>query len=319
MEEGRRNHLMLVLEHLQEVHHAWSEDNDVRYLTQEFQDILDETVEVFASGDIPADCRKISQAVGELAGLWAKWKETGASAGEDYPTNNAFWAALEHVEDCRQKVVKRSPVVLETLVELTRQKVSNRQICEIYGWVDSRGAPELWRLAEEREKPGTHLGPGFVPPIERQAAEEEERKRQALERIRGKRRQKMEDAPKKAPESLRQLAEEGVSVKQIADLKGMTVEAVMEECERLGVSVRQDYSDVATARAPQEPELPEEVKRSLGEPPKTLDQQIVELHQQGYAAPQIAKELTRDGVEVSHQKASAVIRRYNKNPELFGG
>jgi len=83
----------------------------------------------------------------------------------------------------------QSPVILETIEQLDKQKVSDRQICLIYGWVEPDGTtPQFSKLREERAKPGKHTGPdsGFVPPVEKARQKEFKRQNAIIERIRQK-------------------------------------------------------------------------------------------------------------------------------------
>lgn len=52
-------------------------------------------------------------------------------------------------------------VVLESVRDLRRQRVPDRQICLIYGWVDPNGMPQMRKVAEELKTPGAH--PPCIP------------------------------------------------------------------------------------------------------------------------------------------------------------
>jgi len=51
---------------------------------------------------------------------------------------------------------------VEPVSLLRDQKVSDAQICEIYNWKTSDGIPEIWKVQEEIDRPGTHTGQDFI-------------------------------------------------------------------------------------------------------------------------------------------------------------
>lgn len=331
----RREHLLLVVDHVCDVHRGWVE-SDVEFLTQEFEEALNALGEVFASGAIPADCRVLADSVKVLDGLWATWKEDGPAGGEDYPRGNGFWRAFEAIEDARGACKQKPRPQIESVAQLTEQKVPDRQICMIYGWIAPDGAPQFDKLRQEREKPGTHITPDFVPPAHQELEREEAKQADTLAKIRAKRDQKLSGS-QDAPESLATLVEAGVSAEQIGKIKGLTVAEVYAQCAEQALERPEErYADVRTERAPQEGEVPEPVGRAMDaaverreaavaaeqgqeHTPQTLEQKIIEFHQANFTPQEIATELSTEEVSVTRQKVQAVLKRYEKQPELFGG
>ncbi len=164
MEANRRDELMLLVDYLAGEHSAWAA-SETPFLTRAFETAINDTIQVFAIGSIPIDCRSLTSRVEELAQQWDRWKQRAASTGEECPKADAFWKALQAVEEawkvCENKTAPRPASV----AELTEQNVPDRQICLIYGWLDARGEPDIYKLDEERTRPGTHVGQDFVMPV----------------------------------------------------------------------------------------------------------------------------------------------------------
>jgi len=222
----------------QEARQAWSE-SDVEHFTRALEESFDELVETFSSGDLPADCRGMAGAVTELGREWSRWKDVAESSGDpnllpDLPV----WKALDTVQEMRRQATPRDPVKLESIEELTRQKVPDRQIALIYGFDQDDGSPALAMVREEREEPGMHTGEGtgWLPPVERERQEETRRRAEIAERVRAREEAKLEQLARVAPESLSELVEEGVTAPQIARMLKIDVAEVYARCEAEGLS-----------------------------------------------------------------------------------
>jgi hypothetical protein len=143
---------------------------------------------------------------------------------------------------------------VESIEELDRQRVPDHQICLIYGFVDDRGRPELWKLGQERARPGTWTGGDWTPPLVARHRQWVADQRQAIAQLACQLRSKLPRRPQ-APESVEQLLREGVSAAQVAAMTGRPVEEVLSEAERLQLAVPREYGVPVAARAPQEPDL----------------------------------------------------------------
>jgi hypothetical protein len=264
--DERKNELLAVVDNLFDEHKAWTESN-VDYLTEEVEAAIDDTIAMFASGDIPQACRQLDHAVAALSNEWDAYRSAVRidPAQPDVPPQS-FWKAFEAVRNCHRAAAKPMPLRLESVKELTDQKVSDQQICKMYGFIDEFDRPELWRLSEERAEPGKHTGPGtgWVPPLERQRLEQEQRQQQIIAGIQSRSAAKVQRASAPAPEPWEDLFTQGLSAKQIAKMKRCTIQDVVDKAEELGFEPpSMDYTDVRTSRAPQEPEINEHAARSI--------------------------------------------------------
>lgn len=328
VETDRRNHLFLVTDNLLEVHKVWVE-SDTIYFTEEMEKAVEETVEVFARGAIPGDCRVLNERVTNLSVQWEVFKQRASITNDPICLpDNAFWKALEWVADARRETKPKARRVLETITDLEKQKVPDKQICLIYGWRQPNGSPDFAKLQEERTKPGTHTGEGFVPPLEKKRQEAEARERAIVTRLREQRERKVERATAPPPESLQELIATKVSGEQIANLFHCTLGRVREMCDEQGLPHPPDrYESLNAVRGPHEPDLPESVARAYGEypdeeeapsAPMTLEQEIVHYSGQGMNSREVAEAVSREDAKVSWQKVNAVLKRFKKEPEAFG-
>jgi hypothetical protein len=338
--DERREHLLLVLDNLIQVWNGWSANSDVRYITKTFEDAVNDALLVFGDGSIPGDMRALYARMDVLQEQWAAWNRKNETSGGKYPIpNSAFWKALESIEAARQAIIKPVRRNLETIVELTAQKVVDAQICRIYGFTDNGmpdGNPEPWKLQEERQNPGTHTdrARGWLPPWEKKSKTDEAKQVEIIERIQRTRAGKLKLLAAVAPESIEQLIQEGVSGKQICKMKKIDEASLAAYCQDHGLDAPNwagespnamvgvhDYvpedevaSVLSATERPSKPPMPELVT----EEPMTLEQEIIEYHKQGTMTPaEIAAAVSCEGNEVSHQKVGKVIARWEKEPQAF--
>jgi hypothetical protein len=347
MKDERREHLLLVTDSLMETWNRWSGLSDVRYLTRVFEEAIEDCLTIFEDGSIPGDLRTLNNCVDTLREQWAAYQDANETAGGTILLPpNAFWRALEQIEATRKTLAVPKRRVLESIADLTTQKVTDAQICRMYGFTDTgmpNGNPELWQLAEERATPGKHTdrAKGWLPPWEKQAQTEEANQREIVERVKRTRESKMKLLTEVAPEPIEQLVQEGVSGKQICKMKKITEDELHAYCEEHGLPAPtwaaespnqmvgvHDYTpedeeaDTATIDAIiAEGEGPE--KSPIGdkvEPtePMTLEQEIIMYHRLGTMTPtEIAAAVSREESEVSRQKVNAVVKRWEAEPAAF--
>jgi hypothetical protein len=149
------------------------------------------------------------------------------SSNTDPGGSPKLWNAWQSIGQVRP-IQFSQPDPIKSLIEI--QGVSDRQIALQYGFDDVR------MVREEYEHPGTHYNPKtWEPPTHRRRMakiEAEWAKRS------DRRRHANPNKPKEkriAPESLDQLIEQRVPSRQIAEMKGITVDEVRERADYLGL------------------------------------------------------------------------------------
>ncbi|HWA99417.1 MAG TPA: hypothetical protein VG713_13035 [Pirellulales bacterium] len=266
--EGRGQYLLAVVDNLLKVRNEWIEGEGARLDENEpLWQAIEETIEAFGEGAVPANCRKIeSIVVRELKPAWSDWKNHrfGRSRNPVHELpGNGVWKTIEAIEDGRQEAKARKFPKPESVAELKSQKVSDAQICRIWGWVDSDGRPDFDKLREEIEEPGKHTS-NYVHPMEQRAKQQAAAEQKRLAEFRSRQRNKLRTLTQPSKETTEDLIRQGVSASQIAKLRKITVDEVYAEADALGLPRPQlEYKDVRTARAPVEHEVPEEVERSM--------------------------------------------------------
>lgn len=251
----REKALLLVVDELLQAHQQWS-DSDVASMTVQLADAVDDTIELFAHGDIPASCRELEKTVAELSRHWERYKDEAAHSGDPaILPEQPFWRSIALLGSQRRDAEPRRAKKLESVAELNAQKVPHRQIAKIYGWIDRDGNPETWKVEEELAKPGTHVTDGFVPPWERRRAEAERKQREILARVHQRVENKVKALTRKAPESFEELLAQKVPARQIARMKKCTVEEVLAKAKEMGVDVVMEAEDPRYATNPLDREI----------------------------------------------------------------
>tara|TARA_Y100000310_G_scaffold309742_1_gene354187 strand:+ start:3239 stop:4513 length:1275 start_codon:yes stop_codon:yes gene_type:complete len=263
LHDDRLSHILLVVDNMLDEHRSFVEDQEATVITQQLWEAVEETIEVFETGSIPGNCRDLWHATQTLQEYWRIYVSEVETIGNPaHMPGNGVWSAVENIRRLRAKS-NCTPLTLEPIPELVKQKLSEAQICNIYEWHLPNGQPDVDKLREEIAKPGTHTGEGFVPPAERHRQTREAERTEAIERLRLKQQQKLAALSAPPPESIGQLAEEGLSAKQIANMHHITPEQVWEECDNLGIHRPPlDYDPTANDDSQFDPEPSEESKRT---------------------------------------------------------
>lgn len=341
--DERRNHLLLVVENLIEAWNTWSADSDLRQITRAFVDAVIDCLTVFEDGSIPGDMRVMNDRVEVLREHWVAWNEQNENDGGKTPIPpNAVWKALEGIEAARQAIVKPVRRALESIADLTAQKVPDAQICRIYGFTDDgtpRGNPQTWMLQEERAKPGCHTGKGWLPPWEKKQRDDAAKEAEIVERIKRQREGKLRLIASVAPEAIEDLIAQGVSGKQICRMKKIDEAALAAYCQDHGLTTPNwqgespnamvgvhDYVEEEEGQpaaggenlTDPEMEIPPPNASDVAEEPLTLEQEIVMYHKIGTMTPtEIATAVSTEGNEISRQKVNSVVKRYQQDPAAF--
>lgn len=338
-ESGRRELLLGLVAEAIAQHDKWAARSDLTYITAGVDEAMTDLIAGFEEGSIPGDCRELANLVAAFGQEWRAWQRMVDERGSAViPPKESCWRAWEALVGSYQGVASPPPVQIESVATLRAQKVPDRQICEIYGWVNSHGTPETHKIDEELAEPGKHTK-GWVDPITQRRQEAAEKDKSLHERVRRMREAKVArmDSLGKCPESLPELVQQGVSLPQIAAMLRLSEENVLALCEAEGLPRPPAGPSVAAMRSDYEPEPDEAMARQFAAQEAeglrvraadaksdvpdgdglSLEQRIVQLHEQGFEAADIATELTTENEKVSQQKVRAVIKRYEEDPDAI--
>jgi hypothetical protein len=167
----RRSHLLLVIDEMFRRHEAWLLPDGPNEIPEPLTMAVEDAIAVYRQGAIPADLRKLADAVQAMATGWKAFEaEVARSGNPEQVPGGAFWALFEAVRDARKAATPQHPKRLEKLTKLEEQKVPDHQICRMYDWMDPDGRPQLWKLEEEREEPGKWTK-NLVSPAEKRRLE----------------------------------------------------------------------------------------------------------------------------------------------------
>lgn len=267
--DQRREFLFRSIDEATRQHQLWV-DSDAPYLTAELETAFDNAAADLTTGDIPATCREMCQLATTFAAQWQSWKESATAdsrlkfgdVSSPLSPGNAFWKAWEELVNSRIEATPAPPVRLESVKLLREQKVSDNQICEIYGWKNADGRYETWKVQEELDHPGTHVNADYISPAQREFNETKTKQKKRVRDTTTKTAAKVQAINAPPPESLTDLIRQGVSLRQAAEILHRPIADLVAECEAAELTYKFDYESPANARAPQEPEIHEaEVRR----------------------------------------------------------
>ncbi len=311
-----------------------------------FVEIAADTIDGFGNAEIPTGMDVLATHVASFGELWKAYRARTVEDEFAVPTADTF-VVLNDIHQIGAEDAAGPPKVVESIATLVAQKVPDAQICNIYEWVGSSGNLETWKLQEELAEPGKHVPKDFVHPQEMRRRKELAAAKHKLVELQQRCYLKAEALTTTAPEPLQDLIAQGISTGQIARMLRMTPIDVIAACDKAGIDPPPlDYDSPHAAKAPQEPELSEEAERSFkagqkvavgsvaaaeepGEYRKsttgeevltetmTVEQQVIALHEGEQTALGIVTAMEANGVEISRQKVSAIVKRYKENPEQF--
>lgn len=200
-------------------HHAWTNDNNRPHPDATYWDSLEALIQVFESGDVPAECRALANAVHELT-IQLHIFDTL----ETIEPSDQFWIAREAVERAHQNSVEPKEVNLESMKELHDQGVSHEQIARIYGLVDREGRGKSHLVDKELQTPGSVIGPDWKHPDAQTQATVAAQATQASKRL-------QEIAAPACPETPEELYLQGVSAGQAAKMLQWSLDKTQQEWE----------------------------------------------------------------------------------------
>lgn len=248
----RREQILGAVDRMFECHTKWCDDDEAPDLpTELLADAIDKAIVVCGRGDIPADCRRLTAAMGAFATRWSLYKTGDETDGRDGPTRDC-WRAFEEVMSQRKGAVVRPPRVYESVKQLRDQGVSDAQIALIYKGLfhDGHGRIQSDLIDQEFAKPGSVVPKDWVHPDElARVAEETAALDGQIAALR-----KLGEATVVDKASVEELLKEGAYPEQVARVKGLTIDDVLEIARRNEITPN-EMPNLTGTRGPYDPEL----------------------------------------------------------------
>lgn len=215
----------------QEIFVQWSQNMIKGFtlkLEKAFERFFDETADF--GNTVLADSRLMIIAIDSLFAEYGKFKK---GIAEESPScspsgTDGLWRAYLAVrETFKQAVPLSKPLPIK---QMMNDGVSLNQIATIYGWFDENGAPDVLKVTEEMETPGTHYNPKtWVHPA--LAKRQERIDKEWAERMENvKPREKIFEVNQPKPKvdwqvpSIAVMVQAGAPAEQIANVHKITVE-----------------------------------------------------------------------------------------------
>lgn len=256
---GRSAILFAAVEEFNNVHNEWVNDTNSDHPTIRYWDALDELIDTFDAGEIPADCRQLASAVYDLSR-----EKQSHEATDNVDPSHSFWACREALETLWERFRYGAKVKYrESVKELDRQGVPHEQIARIWGLKHRDGSGNATLVARELEFPGSVIGPDYVHPDDR---DDDVRAEKNIEKYRAQqtgdtpavdRRQPSEDPP--CPETSEELWLQKVPIPQAAKMlkrhhDDVAAEWKVFEQGRIDRQKAKEAAQQPAERAPEEPE-----------------------------------------------------------------
>jgi hypothetical protein len=274
----RRDELLIPIDALLAVHQEW-QTSDNPELSRELMGAIEDALAVWSGGDMPGD---LLDMYSRMQGLAEAWTETVMRA--DDPDHirmdqaKTFWTALDGIRQLRQKSAERDirdyrP--LESVAVLTKQNVSDEQICRIYRaewqegaktgpglWDWRRNRPMLEELEKERANPGSVIPTDFVPWHVARKAREAKHRQAAAERAKQARLDRIAKMHQPCPETLKELINQGVDIEQIARMKKTTPSEIRKQCVAEGLPMPKEPEALRSDYDPKPNEAQERIEQA---------------------------------------------------------
>ncbi len=265
-------------------HEQWANSNEPS-INLNYKTVVEDMFDAWATADIPASFRRLYEAVLRLQ---VEWEKFGLNRSENRPNpHEGYWRALAEVQREFSGYQEQSIPEIEPVWLLVQQGVPMMQIATaIYGQ-DGIGPflinrkPRLDLVAQEAKTPGSVIPKDWVhPAVAEKMAEQRKKLENRLQRTR-----ELAQEHGDAPETVEQLLAEGVGHKQIARMKGLSIQQVIDIEEK-----SRDDSKKSQAAAEG----------------ADLTQRIHEMLDAGIPAAEISKQLC-----CTAQKVGSVVRDRN--------
>lgn len=234
--DHRAAQLVLAARRMTDAHARFVADPELSNPPDYFFAACRDACEAFEAGDLPAMLRPLSERMDKLADKLAAYDRLDPQPNDP---GEGFWAAFEGVLSVMQAPARRL-ATLESIEDLTAQKVPDTQICKIYGFIDQWDRPRMDLLAKERAKPGSvTLSPDGVDGKPWRDPREKDLEADfgtALADLLSQRGEYLPPVPPESPacpETIEQLFAQKVPEQQAARMLKLTVDQVAERYEAL--------------------------------------------------------------------------------------
>lgn len=293
----------------------------VQQISDALAQAIDQVCYLCGASDVEEAAKELILEIDRFQEQVHAWREAIELAPESvHPGGTTeMWAALNVLERFMEPRRRRLP---EPIRDLMDAKVSDEQICKIYGFVKDDGSADAVMLAEEKAKPGTHYNPETWVP-RRELSRQQEiatawRRRSPIEHIPIGNAPVVEKVRQPAPETLDELIAQGVDAEQIAKMKHLDVEQVEAYAIKRGLPLEgrfrpakpEDHDEqaaLAGRRAELYPKSHPEIE--------DMEERIVECALDDMKVKDIAEALQPDHPGLTWQKVNAVINQRGKEAE----
>lgn len=173
---SRRGDIIRALEQLAAQHEAWYDDPTTRGIEDgsEFDDAINMAIATICVGDVPADCREISDRMRRVELEYQLYIDRAKVTTTGEPVQ-AFWSAFRDVLEAFRKVrIAIEGRVLESVESLKAQGLNDHQIAVQYGirkdglWTgiffNENGTPRADLIEKEAKNAGSVIPADFVHP-----------------------------------------------------------------------------------------------------------------------------------------------------------
>lgn len=323
-----RNKLIDSINHIRKLVNVWEASDGplVRWRTGDRKPITEELIEAFDGlfslvgvTKVADDAKKIVLAIDQFDDLLADWAEGCELSPEDTDPHGSqkLWAAFDAIFEACEVPQRRKP---ESIKQLGIEKVSEGQIALIYGWKHSDGSPDVQKVREERDNPGTHYNAEtWIHPADLRAQNE-------INELWEKRLPRMvanESAggQREAPETLDELIQQRVPSKQIAMMKRIDIDEVRARASQLGIPLDGQFvpsispADRMQSMRDEEADQHAQAMAAMNEPPKTLPDRVMAMVEAGQSIQQIVDELKKDYPNLTPAKLEKML---NAQPAKAG-
>ena len=291
----------------------------VQAISDQVAQSIDQVCYLCQARDADDDAKELILAIDRFQGEVHAWREAIDLTPESvHPGGNAqMWSTLNVLEPMLEVKRTRLP---EPIRELMDAKVSDEQICKIYGFVKADGSADVVKLAEERKTPGTHYDPetweSRSDKGRREQTQKEWAQRVPIEHFPiGN--DPVEAKPRAiAPEPLDELIAQGVDGEQIARMKGMAVEDVEAYAAKRGLPLEGRFRPAKPEDHDEQAALNERRAKSYPDSHpeiSDLEERVLECALDKMKVTDIAEALQTDHPGLTWQKVNAILAKLEKD------